>query len=276
MIARAVALLLLCLPAPLARASSPFHATLSPNAATVHEAPADASCLRPGAPATSPDAAALAALLGRIEDLAPQPDLLIAAWHGSGAALCLSDEPMEARGYFEPLSNRIVLRRDLPEGARFAILIHELRHVEQLSRGFCPTPALDMQEAARLVFGMEADAQAIATLYAWQLRERGDPSAWDALTRIEHYEDITGRFADAMAEQGDIGIATALAFDQWYQNDWRVEAYYISSCSDHLDRLEAEKRLPGYETLPQGFFAQLCHLPSGRPYDCGIAERFRR
>ncbi|MGC9370961.1 MAG: DUF6782 family putative metallopeptidase [Paracoccaceae bacterium] len=272
MVARAFAFLLLCLPALSGWASSPLPDATSP----ITTAQSDAACLHPGQPAASPDAAALAALLDRIEALAPQPDLLIAAWRGSGAALCLSDQPMEARGYFEPRSNRIVLRRDLPEGARIAILVHELRHIEQFSRGFCPSPRLDMQESARLVFAMEADAQAIATLYAWQLRQQGDPAAWEALGEIAHYTDITARFAAAMAEHDDIGIATALAFDQWYQDDWRTEAYYISTCSDHLDRLEEENLLPGYDRLPEGFFAQFCRLPSGRPYDCGIAGRFRR
>jgi len=276
MLVRAIALLLLSLAAPWAWASQPFHADLPPGAASDAIAPADIACLHPGTPPATPDAAALSALLDRIEELAPQPDLLIAAWRASGAALCLSDQPMEARGYFEPLGNRIVLRRDLPEGAQIAILIHEMRHVEQFGRGFCPSPRLDMQEAARLVFAMEADAQAIATLYAWQLRQQGDPTAWEALAQIEHYADITARFATAMAEQDDIGIATAYAFDQWYQDDWRTEAYYISTCSDHLDRLERENLLPGYDRLPEGFFAQFCRLPSGRPYDCGIAGRFRR
>jgi len=276
MLARALLLALLCLPGLGAWASPPFHAGLPPRAQAEAAAPPDEACLWPGTGTASADAAALSALLDRIEALAPQPDLLIAAWQESGVALCLSDQPMEARGYYEPLSNRIVLRRDLPEGARIAILIHELRHVEQLGRGFCPSPELDMQEAARLVFAMEADAQAIATLYAWQLRQQGDPAAWEALAEIEHYADITARFAAAMAEQDDIGIATAYAFDQWYQDDWRTEAYYISSCSDHLDRLEEENRLPGYDTLPEGFFAQFCRLPSGRPYDCGIAGRYRR
>lgn len=266
MFARILVLLLLCLPGLRAWASPPLATEAVPQPA----------CLRPDTPPASADAAALAALLDRIEALEPQPDLLIAAWKSSGAELCLTDQPMEARGYYEPRSNRIVLRRDLPEGARAAILLHELRHIEQLSRGFCPSPGLDMREAARLVFAMEADAQAIATLYAWQLRQAGDSAAWNALEEIEHYADITARFATAMAEQGDIGIATAYAFDQWYQDDWRTEAYYVSSCSDHLERLEEEKRLPGYGTLPEGFFAQFCRLPSGRPYDCGIAGRFRR
>lgn len=276
MLARAITLLLLCLPALWGWASPPFHAGPTPSAQAAPGLPPAEACLWPGAAPATDNAAALAALLDRIEALAPQPDLLIAAWKRSGAALCLSDQPMEARGYFEPGGNRIVLRRDLPEGARLAILIHELRHVEQLSRGFCPSTNLDMQEAARLVFAMEADAQAITTLYAWQLRQQGFPAAWEALLKIAHYADITQRFAAAMAEHGDIGIATAFAFDQWYQSDWRTEAYYISGCSDHLDRLEEEKRLPGYDTLPEGYFAQLCRLPSGRPYECTIAGRFRR
>lgn len=205
-----------------------------------------------------------------------QPDPLLQARNRTNTVICLADPPLEARGYFEPDRQHIVLRSDLSRGVLLAILVHELRHMEQISRGFCPSPVLDMKEAARLQLAMEADAQAVATLYAWGLSRKGHPDAWDALRTLEHYSDITRSFERAMTQGGDLGVATAAAFAQWYQSEWRTEAYYVSSCASHLDRLDQEKRPPGYDRIPPGFLAHLCRLPSGGRYECEAATRFDR
>lgn len=260
-----------------ARSSQPVFAAEppapGPQPPAASESPA---CLTPLETPSTPTQLALAAYLDRIEAISPFPDPLIINWRQSGSALCIESQSAVSRGYYEPDSDRIAIRGDQPPDAQLVILVHELRHLEQVSRGHCPSPALDIKEVARLNFAMEADAQAIATLYAWALRATGDPGPWDALAGFDCYADITQRFAEAMADHDDIAIATARAFDQWYASSWRTEAYYISSCSDHLDQLDSQNLPPGYAKLPEGFFAQFCRMPSGEAYDCHIAPAIKR
>ncbi len=232
-----------------------------PNAATL--------CLVPpydGAGGEGP--ASLRALLDAIEGLDPAPDPLLLVLESTGAAVCLEDRPTTVRGAYNVGRNLIELRADLDFGERLLILIHELRHLDQFGRGFCPSTDFDLEEAVRFTYMVEADAQAIATLYAWRLREAGDARAWDAIARLREYADIGAVFADAMRHGAAPETAVAAAFDAWFTSPWRVESYRLSSCAAYLDRLDDSKRLRSYAPLPEGYFARLCTLPDGTFYPC--------
>ncbi len=182
--------------------------------------------------------------------------------------ICIDDRAIDARGYLDVTNNLIALKSTLSEGEMLAILLHELRHLDQLDRGYCPTNQVSMQENARAMMATEADAMAITALLAWGLREAGEARAWQALLDWPRYGDIGLRFAAEMAASNDLGQAVSAAFDQWYDSDWRVESYYAASCSDYLDRLDRSKQLPRYDLLPGDFLDNLCRLPDGTAYAC--------
>lgn len=187
-------------------------------------------------------------------------------------ALCLETRPVPSRGSFEVTANRIMLKDSLSDGEMLTILIHELRHLEQLDRGYCPSTAVAMEENARAIAALEADANAITALVAWAMREAGDPRAWDAFVALPNYGDIARTFEAEMQAGHGAAAAISAAFSQWYASDWRVETYAMASCSDYLDQLDLTNALPRYDLLPEDFLDRLCRLPDGGAYPCKAAD----
>jgi len=185
--------------------------------------------------------------------------------------ICTYSTTFDARGFYDPVANLIALNANMTRGAQLAILIHELRHLDQESVGACPSPNLSMQETARAVFALEADANATVVLIAHALRKAGNPGPWEAIQGFPHYKDIADVFLESIEEINDPGLAMAEAFSQWYEAEWRRERYYISTCSDYLDRQDVEHRLPTYQLLQPDFLEQLCRMPDGTPYSCSQA-----
>lgn len=189
--------------------------------------------------------------------------------------ICLARDLFGAQGYFDPEAQRIVLREDLPPSMMRAVVIHELRHVEQFRRGACPTDALSMQATARVIMAMEADASAVSLVVAWALREAGDAGVWTALEEWHSHAALARVFEAEMRDSGDLAKAAAGAFAAWYENDWLVEGYYVAACSGYLDRQDQSHALPRYGTIDDTFLDDLCHLPGGPGYPCQEPERPR-
>ncbi|MBV2360009.1 hypothetical protein KUH32_09500 [Thalassococcus sp. CAU 1522] len=182
--------------------------------------------------------------------------------------VCLADRLVGAKAYVETRDSRLVIVGDLPRGLAQAVLVHELRHVQQAATGVCLPQGLSMQENARAVFALEADATVASLVVAWTLRTQGDPDAWNALKTWPMQSDIADVFERAMQDTGDPAIAAARAFDQWHANHERRRAYYVNACLDYLDVQETTHSLPSYGTLNDGFFRALCFMPDGRAYRC--------
>ena len=229
----------------------------------------DAACLTPPyRDAASPDQEELRALFAELSTILPDLPRIRDAIDTLGPRLCIDHRAIAVRGYLDAELRLIALRAGLGRNAKLLILIHELRHLEQLNRGFCPSNQISMQENARASLAYEADAMAVTALIAWDLAARGDDGPWQVFTEWPNYADIAERFAEVRRETGDPGAAVTAAFDQWYASDWRTEAYYRASCSDYLDRLDQNHVLPRYDLLPDDFWEELCRLPTGESYDC--------
>lgn len=182
--------------------------------------------------------------------------------------ICLTEGPADALGTFGAEENLITVGADLPPAKRVAVLIHEVRHLDQNARGYCPSVELDMRANARAVFALEADAMAITHLVAWALSEEGDGSVFDALATSSETPDIAAAFRAEIEISGDPSRATAAAFDAWYASDVRRERYYVSTCTAYLDRIDEEHRFSGTAGLAADFLADICLLPGGAPYPC--------
>jgi len=214
------------------------------------------------------DPAQVASLLSEMEPVfAAFPDLqeLIS---DTSLELCFAENMLEAHGYFEPENNQIMIGNGLPSGLQQAILVHELRHVRQFATGICPAPDLSMAENARAVFAMEADASATSLVLAWAMRETGYPQIWEALAASPLQQDIAEAFATEMRATNDIGLAASTAFEAWFGDQTRIDAYYLAACSSYLDREDNTHQLRGYAQLDPAFFTALCQLPDGGSYAC--------
>lgn len=187
-------------------------------------------------------------------------------------ALCLSERMDNAHAYLDAPNNRIVISRSLSRDMQTAVLLHELRHLDQIFTGSCPSDDLAMKEYARAVFAMEADASAVSLLVAWDMKENGKAAAWSALASWPTQSDIAERFAEEMALSGDIALATGAAFTQWYASEHRRRQYYLVSCSAYLDRQDADHALPRYQLIAADFLNLLCRLPDGTSYRCSVPD----
>ncbi len=226
-------------------------------------------CLLPGAPDQPADLEAIRDRLAGSDALDGYPAALI---FEADPVFCLDPVAVGCRGYYEPSSNIIALAPDLDFDERLVIAVHELRHLDQAAHGFVPSLAYSRRASVRTTFALEADAQAIATLYAWTERAAGRPDAWEATLGLEHFEDIAPAFAAAFDQGGDLAFATRVAFAQWYASDWRRETYYASACSSFLDQIDASKAIRSYIPLPAGHFDELCRLPDGSNYGCHLTD----
>lgn len=213
--------------------------------------------------------------MGEISDLAtrltdslrPFPSLAEALVE-QAPILCLDETLYEELGYYEPKTNRIVLRAGLDQGFQLAILVHEIRHLEQYGRDICPTTAMAVSDYIRSRLALEADAAAIGVYVAWKLREAGTPGPWESLRGWQTHEDLVTRFAAEIETGGDEVAATAATYAQWFEGRERLDIYGFAICSNYLDALDRDNLLPGKQTLPDDYAARLCVLPDGRPYDC--------
>lgn len=226
-----------------------------------------------------PDKDEHAAALQRILDqFAGEPDLAayLSRARAMGAALCLDDRAGGTRGYYDYHFNVVAVKSSLSPAQQAAIFIHELRHVDHVYRGYQPSLEYAMAEIVRLNYAIEADVQAVAALYAWRIKERGNPDVWQALMSFERYVDIPRAFARVMREANSEALALTEAFRQWYRSDWRTQSYYRGCAMGYLDLLDATKQIPRYGQLPDGFFDELCLLPDGTNYACHQTEEIKR
>lgn len=182
--------------------------------------------------------------------------------------ICLAAPPFGAQGYFEPDTGRIVLSTALGPGLLQAVFFHEVRHAHQFATGSCPARNLSMQAHADAVMAMEADASVASLVIADALRALGETGMWQALATWPMQADIATAYDTELNASGEVSTAAAAAFDAWFTRPDRIELYYIASCLDYLDQQDRDHRLPRYESLDPGFYADLCILPTGGRYPC--------
>ncbi len=223
--------------------------------------------LGPETEVLDPEVERLAGVAGALASGPPIARQLAALRIARGTDLCLESALLECRAFFTPDTNAIVLKTGLPEPLMTLLVVHELRHLDQIDRGFLPDPDLSRRATVRHVFALEADAQAIVSHFAWEARE-SDPAIWESLLDMPNYADIATAYAEIRQEGGTVAESTLGAFEQWYGSEWRRENYYHAICSDYLDELDLTKRLAGTRALDPDRLRGLCLLADGTDYGC--------
>ncbi len=183
-------------------------------------------------------------------------------------AICFEDRMDGTHGYYDYHYNAIVLQQSMNIHQQSITLVHELRHLEQILSNYSITTEYDIDEAARIRFAVEADAQAIATLFAWRIKNKGFSWAWNSLLQLEQYIDISKAFKILMNHSRSESEALLAAFRQWYASQWRIDAYYMNAKTQYLDLLHDTKKIRQYKALPLDYFDQLCKLPDESEYAC--------
>lgn len=187
-------------------------------------------------------------------------------------AFCIDERSDDTRGYYDFKYNILVLKEHLSLFEKLIIFVHELRHIFQFSKGYYNSLDYDIEEIIRLNFAIEADVQAIVTLYAWRMKQIDIDEVWDALSGFKHYIDIAEEFEKEIKRSGNELKATNAAFVQWYKSKWRVDKHYKCSYSWYVDMLDETKLIRKYLKLPENFFNNLCMLPCEQNYGCHESE----
>ncbi|WP_435641259.1 DUF6782 family putative metallopeptidase [Micavibrio aeruginosavorus] len=184
---------------------------------------------------------------------------------------CTYDNPME-RGFYDTGLNMMMVHDGMEFGQQALITAHELRHHVQYRMGFERSLKFSRDEYVRFTYVMEADAQALATLLAWQTRAAGDARVWDGLMSIENYRDTGTAFESAMIgkdphDETAQRHATAAAAIAWRDNQWLSAMYRAQSLDMYFDELDKTKKFRVYTNKPDEMYAPLCAAP-GDFYDC--------
>jgi len=200
---------------------------------------------------------------------------LLSTAHHLKTAFCIDDRDDETRGYYDFKYNILGLKEHLGLFEKLIIFVHELRHISQFIRGYDNTLDYDIEEIIRMNFAIEADVQAVVTLYAWRMKEIEINEVWDALSGFKNYIDIAEEFEKEIKKSGDELKATNSAFIQWYKSEWRVDKYYKCSYSWYVDMLDETKLIQKYQKLPENFFTKLCVLPCEKNYGCHRSDEIK-
>ncbi len=190
--------------------------------------------------------------------------------------ICIDERDDETRGYYDFKYNIIGLKEHLELFEKLIILVHELRHITHFNKGYFNSLDYDIDEIIRMNFAIEADVQAIVTLYAWRMKKKDINEVWNAIYGFEHYCDIAEVFEQEIKRSKDEMKATYAAFIQWYKSDWRVDKYYKCSYAWYVDMLDDTKLIQKYVKLPENFFNNLCELPSGKNYGCHRSDEIKK
>jgi len=238
---------------------------------------AEPVCIAPPHLATeTEDERYLARLIADLRPTLSRHPTLTAALEDLGPDLCLAEETSGAKGQFDPATMRIVLARGHHRFLHQAILLQELRHLDQFARGLCPHDALTPSERARATRAMEADASAISILLAWERLMNGDAGVWEAMLAWPSQADIAVELAREFFRTGFPAAMAEAAFTQWYASNERRERDLGAACSTYLERREIAPTLPAQDELPDDFLDLLCLLPDGSRYPCADRDGRRR
>ncbi|MEZ0260352.1 MAG: DUF6782 family putative metallopeptidase [Alphaproteobacteria bacterium] len=162
-----------------------------------------------------------ARLVGHLMDSGLSVDMNMRP-NGAGGAVTWKWTPGNAN--IDVMATKISATGISSAGDLVAIITHELRHLEQVrTDAMSPFRGNIVSPESLVLYNrfVEADAQATATEVAWQLRQQGQPGAWESLkSNSENWiREIAGAYeeaAEAHPEAASDGSAKRAAFDKWF------------------------------------------------------------
>ena len=191
---------------------------------------------------------------------------------GGGSAMEISEESVLA-AYLYNL-DAVILRDDAPPGRLLLHAAHELRHAWQDRAGLIGDgEEMTLQNHATSLFMSEADARAFAVAVAWQLKQAGDSSVWDAAKNFPPYKLSVERFEERMntlvalggdeLADSDDGLRSAMnaAYRAWFEPE-DVRSPYVYGII--VDLVNNGGNWPGDGDLPENLTGHLGRLPGDK------------
>ncbi|MEM6902323.1 MAG: DUF6782 family putative metallopeptidase [Pseudomonadota bacterium] len=198
---------------------------------------------------------------------APLADRLFNSLEGTSATVCSSRAhrmPAESVAQYLLGRDAAVLRLGAERGELMFSALHETRHSWQDQNGALG-PVFEeetLQDHLAMIYMVEADATAFAVAAAWQLREAGDPAAWDYAMSDPDYQPVADIFERAMAisqnqeqNQGMEPHAAMRNSMRWAYTAWfeasRASVVYATNLWPEL------QEMPNSDERPAQFFSTL-------------------
>ena len=223
--------------------------------------------------AVSPDQTRIRAALDIINSVYPEGNLFLDLARDQKTAICIEDRSVPELGFFDAALSLIALHSSLDPNETVVILTHELRHLDQYSRGFCQSARFDVKEEVRFTYVIEADAMAVTAHEIWRMKELGYSGPWEALEHLGHYNDVAQSYAEIAGNEGTADAALTAAFDQWFTSEWRRDTYEFSACMSYYDELDRTNTIQSYGLRSDSLLQNVCVLPDGRRYKCELPAR---
>lgn len=136
--------------------------------------------------------------------LAPLVDRMYEDFSGSQFAMCLAQPgtmPSSAYAVFLPQADVAMIDPLSNEPVAVAFGLHELRHGWQDINGvFDRMPEDSRQDRFAMLYMIEADATAFSIAAAYQLRQQGEPAAWQVLQNRYQYRDMAVAFEESLSD----------------------------------------------------------------------------
>lgn len=140
-------------------------------------------------------------------------------------------------GYYSVPAKKILLNANCSDDLIASILVHEGSHALQAARGCRLGPAMDMQTYFSLNKAMEADAMKNQVFAAYELKEQGDKSVFNAFERdrpslAEAYLNLRKTYKD---NPDSLAKYTMLAYYKDYAYVKTYEDRYVKAISTFND-----------------------------------------
>ncbi|MBS9717433.1 DUF6782 family putative metallopeptidase [Pseudohalocynthiibacter aestuariivivens] len=223
--------------------------------------------------AVSPDQTRLRTVLDIIDSIYPEGNPFLDLARDQKTAICIEDRSAPELGFFDAALNLIALHFSLNLDETVVILTHELRHLDQYSRGFCQSARFDVKEEVRFTYVIEADAMAVTAHEIWRMKELGYSGPWYALEHLGHYNDVAQSYAEIAGNDGTADAALTAAFDQWFTSEWRRDTYELATCMFYYDELDRTNTIQSYGLRSDSLLQNVCVLPDGSRYKCDLPAR---
>ena len=165
----------------------------------------------------------------------------------------------------------VVMNRALDRGRGIFVAAHEFRHSWQgLHVPGLASATLAQPQDITASYIKEADANAFALALAWQLRQQGDHSAWQAARVSSNYGQTAKVFEDAvrahhranphdgLTSDPAIRAGMGAAFREWFEKD-RLLSYYGDRAIEFRQRFVHGWN--GDERIPRNIADRLGQLP---------------
>ncbi|MEZ0260353.1 MAG: DUF6782 family putative metallopeptidase [Alphaproteobacteria bacterium] len=197
-----------------------------------------------------------ARLVGALRDSGLSVDMTLNPGNIGGA---VQHRTVVEAGNIDTRASEIAASGFSTKGGLTAVLAHELRHLEQSRSGeIKPSRGGLVSPESEVIYNrfIEADAQATATGIAWELKQKGNASAWEWLKRDEKWFNDIAKAYEAVAEADPSAVADGrakrAAFDAWFTAEVKPGGVKIADVYNRQGILNLPQTSTLEEAIAQG------------------------